>query len=56
MWMVLKLREGRKVAVGVMYANPEDTEDQFEEVQEIGRLKEEEYEVVVMGDLTRGGL
>ena len=49
--------KGRKVAVGVMYANPEgvrteDTEDQFEEVQEeIGRLQQEEgYEVVVMGD------
>ena len=54
--MELKLREGRKVAVGVVYANPEgvrteDTEDQFEEVQEeIGRLQEEGYEVVVMGD------
>ena len=56
-WMELKLREGRKVAaVGVMYANPEgvrtaDTEDQFEEVQEeVGRLQEEGYEVIVMGD------
>ena len=54
--MELKLREGRKVPVGVTYANPEgvrtdDTEDQFEEVQEeIGRLQEEGYEVVVMGD------
>ena len=55
-WMELKLREGKKVAVGVMYANPEgvrtdETEDQFEEVQEeVGRLQEEGYEVVVMGD------
>ena len=44
------------MAVGVMYANPEgvrtdETEDQFEEVQEeVGRLQEEGYEVVVMGD------
>ena len=58
-WMELKLKEGRKVAVGVMYANPEgvrtdDTEDQFEEVQEeIGRLQEEGYEVVVMGDFNQ---
>ena len=55
-WMELKLREGKKVAVGVMYANPEgvrtdETEDQFEEVQEeVGRLQEEGYEVVVKGD------
>ena len=55
-WVELKLRGEKKIAVGVIYANPEgvrigDTEAQFENLQEeVARLQGEGFEVVVMGD------
>ena len=55
-WVEVRLEKGRKLAVGVVYINPEgvrveNTEEQFEGMQEeIVRLQQKGFSVVLMGD------
>ena len=55
-WVEVRLEKGRKLAVGIVYINPEgvrveNTEEQFEGMQEeIVRLQQKGFSVVLMGD------
>ena len=55
-WVEVRLEKERKLAIGIVYINPEgvrveNTEKQFEEMQEeIARLQQKGFSIVLMGD------